>query len=305
MRYLLVGLGNIGRKRRQLLGSKLAATVDPYVSEADFSNPLACPTGIFDAAVLAVPNAAKLALLEHFIGAGKHVLVEKPLLFADRKAAERIESLARSNNVIWYTSYNHRFEPLVEEVKRELQQGALGPIYYARLMYGNGTVRNVVGSWREAGFGVLEDLGSHLLDLAGWLLNCQGVEFRAWSLERHESTAFDHVVIGSNDGRVLLEASFLSWKNSFSIDIVGAAGSLHLRGLQKWGSVELRVRERVLPSGVPTERIKSAPGGGDLTWERDLDHFERLVQGHEGSSMENDWWISTTLRKLALGPAQA
>ena len=39
MRYLLVGLGNIGAKRRAILGERCVATVDPFNAAADFRQP--------------------------------------------------------------------------------------------------------------------------------------------------------------------------------------------------------------------------------------------------------------------------
>lgn len=258
-----------------------------------------CAPERFDAVLLAVPNDSKLALLEHFLGLGKHVLVEKPLILPDRQTAVHLDRLAKQHQVVWYTSYNHRFEPLVEALHQRLSGGEIGRVYHARFLYGNGTVRHVMGSWRESGLGVLEDLGSHLLDLAGHLLGCRGAEFRAWSLEHHESRAFDHAIFASVDGRIVLEASFLSWKNSFSIEVFGEKWSIHALGLPKWGDAELVVRERVLPSGVPNERRERAHAGVDVTWERDLEWFERLAAEGGPTSMENDWWISRTLRQVA------
>src|SRR5438128_218266 len=111
MRYLLVGLGNIGRKRLNVLGQRCIATVDPYNQDADYRTPEECPPESYEAAILAVPNQAKLDLLESFLAAGKHVLIEKPLVFECDAAGERLQNLARQQGVIWYTSYNHRLEP--------------------------------------------------------------------------------------------------------------------------------------------------------------------------------------------------
>jgi len=298
VRYLLAGLGNLGQKRRLVLRERYVASADPINPHADYETPEACPPDIYDAIILAVPTHAKLRLLEHFLSLGKHVLVEKPLVLPNREVAERLEHLAQDHNAIWYTSFNHRFEPLIERLRFELAEGVIGDVYRARFYYGNGTVRHIMGTWRDAGMGVLEDLGSHLLDLVGFLLGPPGGEFQRWSLERHEANAPDHVVFASADGRYVLEASYLAWKNTFSIDIFGALGSLHLHGLPKWGPAELVVRERVLPSGVPRERRETATAGADLTWERDIQHFERMVSKC-ATSMENDWWISHALNTVA------
>jgi hypothetical protein len=128
------------------------------------------------------------------------------------------------------------------------------------------------------------------------LFGCRGQQFMAWSLEHHEADSFDHCILGSADGRIVLEASYLSWKNTFSIDAFGSHGSLHVSGLQKWGPTELIVRERVLPSGVPRETRETALGGTDPTWQHDLAHFEDLCAAPEATtSVDNDLWISRTL----------
>jgi scyllo-inositol 2-dehydrogenase (NADP+) len=298
MRYLLVGLGNLGRKRQAVLQERCVGSVDPFNPAATFASPEACPPDLFDSVILSVPNEAKVDLLRRFLGHGKHVLVEKPLLFDCPEEAEQLEQLAREHNAVWYTSYNHRFEPLLVTLARHLDEGAIGHLYHGRMFYGNGTAGNVLGTWREEGRGVLEDLGSHLLDLAGHVLGYRDARFLPWSLQRNELATFDHAVLGSEDGRVVLEASYLCWKNTFTIDLFGECGSMHLNGLAKWGPSELIVRKRVFPSGVPHETVERVPGGIDPTWESDLAHFETLCEAGR-TSAENDAWISSVLQAVA------
>jgi len=297
MKCLVVGLGNIGVKRRTLLGARCIGTVDPFNASADYRDIQDCPADRYEAAILAVPNQVKVELLHKLLTLGKHVLVEKPLLLPDRATAEKLDQLARRHHAVWYTSYNHRFEPLIELLKQELDKGTVGRIYYGRLFYGNGTVGNIVGSWREDGLGVLEDLGPHLLDLVGWLFDCVGADVITWNLARHEAKTFDHTILAAADRRFVLEMSYLSWKNRFEIDLYGERGSLHLRGLCKWGPSELVVHQRVLPSGVPVER-REMRTGEDVTWRRDLEYFERAATVGE-TSMENDWWISSAIQGAA------
>lgn len=297
MRYLLVGLGNIGTKRRALLGARCVATVDPFNSLADFRDIHDCAASQYDVAILAVPNQVKIDLLRAFLQLRKHVLLEKPLLFPDRQTAQDLDRVAQENQVVWYTSYNHRFEPLVEVMKQALDRATVGRIYHGRFYYGNGTVGNIVGSWREDGLGVLEDLGPHLLDLLGYLLGRTGTDIEPWELQRYESKSFDHCILATTDHRFVLEVSFLSWKNNFEIELYGENGSIHLKGLCKWGGSDLVVYQRVRPSGVPREEHKSL-SGPDVTWQRDLEHFERVVAAGQ-TSLENDWWISRVIQGVA------
>jgi predicted dehydrogenase len=94
MRYVIVGLGNIGEKRRAVLGDRCVATVDPFNAAADHRRPEECGPDRYDAAILAVPNDAKLKLMEYYLSRGKHVLVEKPLII-DAAAAAELDRHAR------------------------------------------------------------------------------------------------------------------------------------------------------------------------------------------------------------------
>jgi predicted dehydrogenase len=295
VRYLVVGYGNIGRRRARLLGARCAATVDPVAPDAARRSVDDVPPSSYDAVVLAVPSAAKLDYLKRFLAEGKPVLVEKPVLFTGRDEADRVHRSAR-RGAIWYTSYNHRFEPLIARLKRLLDEGAVGKLDRVRMLYGNGTVRDWVGGWREAGGGVLEDLGCHLLDLCGFLLGHEQEAYRLWELRSVESATWDHALFASADRRVVCEVGNVFWKNSFQIDVFGSAGSLHVDGLGKWGGGTLTRRTRVLPSGPPPEAREAGPPG-DSTWEADLTEFERRVAAGE-SSLENDWRISAALADL-------
>ncbi len=298
MRYLLVGLGNIGRKRQVELGSRCVATVDPANQAADFRDARETAGVEYDAAILSVPTAAKLPLAMHFLGQGTHLLVDKPLLFDDRAQADRLLALSAEHGAACVTSYNHRHEPALAKLKALIEAGALGRLYHGRLHYGNGTVRNLVGSWRDAGLGVLEDLASHLIDLASYLFPQRPLGFEVVDLRSCELEAPDHGLLRSIDGALQLEVSFLAWKNSFGIDLFGELGSLHLSGLQKWQGSQLIWRKRVLPSGAPTEQ-RFEFSGEDLSWAADLQAFEQAVRGG-GNTIEHDWRISEQLTGLLL-----
>lgn len=296
MRYLVVGLGNIGNKRCRILGQRCVATVDPLVTEATFVRHEDVALDAFDAVILAIPNHLKLECLEYFLRAGKQVLVEKPLIFPNEKVATEFSRLARDCGAIWYTSYTLRFEPHLVRLRELLCGGAVGEIYHARLMYGNGTVGNWIGTWRESGSGVLEDLGCHLIDLCSFLFPASAGEYLLWDLRRLESQAFDYGVVATADRKVKLEFGTVVWRNTFEIDVFGRAGSLHMAGLAKWGATELVLRRRTYPSGAPVETrdILKQP---DASWEADLAEFERRVRQRE-TSWEADWHVSSAIHSL-------
>ncbi len=297
MRYLVVGYGNLGAKRKQVLGERCAGTVDPCAAGADYASLGECPAERYDAAILAVPNPVKLELLGLLLDRGKHVLVEKPLVFPDDATADRLRRQAVSRGVIWYTSYNFRFEPHVVRLRQLVADGAVGPVYHARLFYGYGTAGSVAGTWRDDELGVLQDLGSHLIDLTGFVFGRFGAEFVVWARAAYELAGIDHCILATADRRIVIECSYLSWKNRWSIEVVGARGALRMDGLTKWGRSELVVQRRRLPSGAPDEQREVATMP-DPTWSADLACFEEMAAAGR-TSYDNDVWISRTIRRAA------
>lgn len=303
MKYLVVGYGNIGAKRKAVLGDRCVATADPFNAAADYRTASECPDAWYDAAVLAVPNEPKIELLEYFLEHGKHVLVEKPLIFPEPDVALRLARLAAARGAVWYTSYNFRFEPNVVAMKRHIDDGAIGAVYRARLFYGNGTAGTIAGTWRDTPLGVLEDLASHLIDLTGFVLGKPGTDFVVWARHAHELKGADHCILATADRTVVIEVSFLSWKNRWRLEVIGDRGSLEMDGLTKWGPSRLTIRERQLPSGPPVEReeVASPP---DSTWAADVAHFEAQARAGR-TSCENDLWISRTVLAAAHAPVEA
>jgi predicted dehydrogenase len=297
MRYIIIGYGNIGRKRHKILKEKCVSIIDPIFSSADYKDYRNVPLDIFDAAIISTPNQCKIDILKYLISKKKHILVEKPMLFDNVDKAEELYKMAQLNCVIWYTSYNHRFEPLINKFRDLLLDGAIGDLYFANFVYGNGTAQNIIGSWRDNGLGVLEDLGCHLLDLSSYFFSPRDQRYKMIAVEKFETRVMDYCAFSTIDGKMQFICSTVMWKNSFKIDVFGSRGSLHLDGLQKWGESRLICRERVLPSGVPIETICTA-SGEDNSWERDLDHFEQNIKTTV-SSFENDMRISQAIHSLA------
>ena len=184
-------------------------------------------------------------------------------------------------------------------MKQLLAAKALGTVYLARFFYGNGTARDVRNSpWRDKGLGVLSDLGSHLLDLALFLFGGQETPGQLWSVNRFENAAPDHVLFGYRRPLVLeMEATLVSWRNTFSADLYGELGSAHIHCLCKWGPSTLTLRKRVLPSGRPGETVDTLEQP-DPTWKMEFDHFLELCRSG-GTNLANDLWIAARIAELA------
>lgn len=300
MRVVVAGLGVQGHKRSRVAGPDVVATVDPTVADAKYRRIEDVPLSDYDAVLACIPDEPKIAMLEYLLGNGKHALVEKPLWADEDRDIERLAALAKANNAVCYTAYNHRFEPHFVRMRDLIKSGRLGAIYRCRMFYGNGTARLVRDSeWRDKGAGVLPDLGSHLLDTARFWFGDIGDDFSVISSRCFENRAPDHVVFGSSGTtpQLEMEMTLLSWRNHFTCDIFAENGSARISSLCKWGPSSFTVRSRVLPSGRPPEETITLTQD-DPTWAIEYDHFKRLCAQRTIGNLADDLWLNRVLRHL-------
>jgi predicted dehydrogenase len=107
--------------------------------------------------------------------AGKHVLCEKPLANTLREAREMLEAARRAGTANM-VCHNYRRVPAVQLAKRLVEEGRLGEIRHWRAVYLQDWLLNPQFpiNWRlkkeTAGSGSLGDIGSHIVDLAHFLV---------------------------------------------------------------------------------------------------------------------------------------
>lgn len=302
MKVIVVGLGIQGHKRRAAAGTDFVATVDPVNPEAQYQSVQKVPVGQYDAALVCTPDEPKVEILEYLLSRGKHVLVEKPLWAPHDVDIGRLENLARNNQAVCYTAYNHRFEPHYVRMRDVIASGVLGRIYHCRMFYGNGTARLVRDSaWRDQGAGVLPDLGSHLLDTANFWFGDLGSDFQVYSARCFENRAPDHVIFGSRttQPQLELETTLLSWRNHFTCDVFAEHGSAHISSLCKWGPTTFTLRRRMLPSGRPPEESVTL-AEDDPTWKFEYAHFKGLCERRAQTDLSRDLWLQKMLRGMAV-----
>jgi predicted dehydrogenase len=292
-------MGTQGSKRRQSIGVDMVGFVDPFHKDSDYNSICEVPKESYDAAMVCTPDKEKCSIIQFLLENGKHVLCEKPLLFKNYKQYQKLQTQASISSAVYYTAYNHRFEPSLILAKDIINGGNLGEIYFVNLFYGNGTSQDILSSsWRDTSSGVILDLGSHLLDLLNFWFSKLTIEFQLTLLSEFETKSPDYAILHSWRylPRITLEMTACMWKNTFRADIVGSKGSLHIEGLAKWGRSILSQRTRVYPSGIPEESITTFEAG-DLTWEREYQHFKNLITTGYRSSLNHDYYIWDTLEK--------
>ena len=172
---------------------------------------------------------------------GKHVLCEKPL---GRTAEEGYEIWQRSAaaGVKHMCAFNYRFVPAVRLAREMLEAGELGEIYHFRGRYLQEWIIDPQFErvWRldraTAGSGALGDLGSHVIDLARFLVGeIESVSGLAKTFipERpggkvDVDDAFEATVAFEGGAVGTIEASRFCQgrKNGLTFEINGAKGSI-------------------------------------------------------------------------------
>ena len=299
MKIVIVGMGVQGKKRKKILGKDFKYSVDKY-KNADFRFIYEVPLSKFDAVFICTPDKEKLNIVNYCIRNYKHVLIEKPLLVKNNKILKNLEKLARRKEVICYTSYNHRFEPIIKKMKNLIKSKKLGKIYNCRIFYGNGTSLVVKKSkWRDKGMGVITDLGSHLLDLCIFFFGEKITSLKIREHNTFENKAFDHAIVKLeiNKIKIELEMTLCMWKNTFNCNLIGSRGSAHLNSLCKWGKSTFCYRKRKFPSGKPQEKTilyKKA----DPTWKQEHLFFKNLIKKKAKTNFKKDLLLNKIFNQI-------
>lgn len=125
-----------------------------------------------DAVSVCTPNGLHCRITVDAFRAGKHVLCEKPMAMTPAEAQRMIDAGKKARRKL-QIGLMQRFRSDVNYVKKLLDQGVLGEIYYARCQ---AIRRRGVPSWGvfgqvdKQGGGGLIDIGVHLIDLTWFLM---------------------------------------------------------------------------------------------------------------------------------------
>ena len=301
MRVGIVGCGLIGNKRAKALGrdDRLVAVADTDLGRAEAlaRYHAGCEAGAnwaalvsrkdVDAVVVATTNDMLAPVTTAAVGAGKHVLVEKP---AARSAAEiePVVAAAREafekSGVVVKVGFNHRFHPGFQKAREIFESGAMGEMMFVRARYGHGGRRGMEKEWRGdptiAGGGEMLDQGVHLIDLARWFLGDfpevaghVGRYFWNWQVEDN-----GFALLRTDNGQTaFLHASCTEWKNLFSFEIYGKDAKLAIDGLGGSYGVERLAYYKMLPQMGPPETTIWEYPGEDRSWHLEWQHFTGCV----------------------------
>ncbi len=148
------------------------ADANEFDLSADLSDALDDP-GI-DAVLLATPHSLHEAQIVAAAEAGKHVFCEKPLALT-KASAERAVAACAAAGVQLGVGHERRFEPAFREIKRLIDEGALGEIQHAESNFSHDRLADVPAEgWRadadESPAAGMTATGIHHSDAYLWML---------------------------------------------------------------------------------------------------------------------------------------
>jgi len=212
----------------------------------DYNKLLSMPE--VDAVSVCTPNYLHLDPTIRAFAAGKHVLCEKPIAMNAGEAKKMLDASKKAKKK-FQVGYNTRFTPTHQLLKKYIDAGDLGEIYYARAQ---ALRRRGIPGWgvfinkEKQGGGPLIDIGVHILDLTLWLMGhpkpvaASGITYAKfgkrsdvvgflgqWDYKNFTVEDFASALIRFDNGAtVVLESSFVANlpEEVFSSTLLGTEG---------------------------------------------------------------------------------
>jgi predicted dehydrogenase len=126
-----------------------------------------------DIVSICTPNKFHKDLAISALETGCHVLCEKPMAMNAEEARQMNETAERTGRRLMI-NFSYRFSDQSQALKRQVDAGLLGEVYFGRTIWLRRRNLPRFGGWfgqkALAGGGPLIDLGVHRLDLALWLM---------------------------------------------------------------------------------------------------------------------------------------
>jgi predicted dehydrogenase len=209
-----------------------------------------------DAVVVATPPSTHVPFALAAIGAGKHVLVEKPLAPSSAGARALVNAAAEAG-VVLMVGHTFEYNPAVRKLAELVQAKELGDVYYldsARLNLG--LYQNDVN--------VIFDLAPHDISIINYVLGRKPVAVQAWAsrhAHRLEDVAYLRLYYDDclDDGGLSANIH-VSWLDPCKVRRITTVGS---KKMAVYDDLAAEERLRILDKGVcpPCD----PPGGDDFT----------------------------------------
>lgn len=193
-----------------------------------------------DACIVATPPTSHVALASQVIGAGKHVLVEKPVAL-DAVGVRDLADAAQTQGVALMAGHTFEYNAAVWKLRQLIDDGVLGDLHYLD------TARLNLGLY-QTDVNVVMDLAPHDVSIVNFLVGRPPTAVDAWG-GRHAHARFEDVAYLRlfYDDSDLTANIHVSWLDPCKVRRVTAVGSSKMAVYNDLASDE---RIRVHDKGV-------------------------------------------------------
>lgn len=174
-----------------------------------------------DVVSVATPNKFHKPLTLAALKAGCHVLCEKPMAMDAVEAKEMLAAAKKARRKLMI-NFSYRFTEQSWALKKQVEEGLLGDIYFGRTIWHRRRGIPKFGGWfgmkALSGGGPLIDLGVHRLDLALWLMGYPKPEWvlaRTYDFLGTERARLEGKTFDVED----LAAGLITFKNGASLEV--------------------------------------------------------------------------------------
>ncbi|HYG86281.1 MAG TPA: Gfo/Idh/MocA family oxidoreductase [Azospirillum sp.] len=204
-----------------------------------------------NAVVIATPPETHSELALMALRNGKHVLVEKPLTKSLAEASGLINE-AREHGRVLMVGHTFLFNPAVQELKRRLDRGDLGSVYYIH------SARLNLGLYRPD-VNVIWDLAPHDITIMNYLLQSAPTTVSAWGASLARGGVEDVAYIRLDYSRLGVSGyCHLSWLDPRKERTVTVVGRQKMAVYDDLADERLRIFDRGVKNleeeGPPHER---------------------------------------------------
>ncbi|MCF7955490.1 MAG: Gfo/Idh/MocA family oxidoreductase [Phycisphaerae bacterium] len=174
-----------------------------------------------DAVVITTPVDAHYTLAKESLLAGKHVLIEKPMVGSVAEAEELVR-IAEQNNKVLMVDHTFEYAQPINEIKKVVDDGKLGDIYYIRAEWLNlGLLQPDVN--------VIWDLATHIFSIVSYVsgMNPISLNADAGAYVRKDIPEIAHVHVKyPNNITAYMTVSWLEPKKTRRLTIIGSKKTL-------------------------------------------------------------------------------
>lgn len=278
VKFGIVGLGHIGKRHAEMIqrnpDAELVAIADILSDiQLNYSFPniplyknLTDMLNFhpeLDVVNIATPNGFHSENAIEALGAGMHVVIEKPMALSKFDAEKIIYKALQMHKQV-FTVMQNRYSPPSEWIKGIIEEGILGKIYLVQLnCYWNRDERYYkTGSWhgdKVLDGGTLFTQFSHFIDILYWLFgDIKNIQSRFYDFNHSELTQFEDSGLVTfdflNGGSGVLNFSTSVWDKNLesSMTIIAENGAVKIGG-QYMDKVEYcHVKNYLMPVLAPT-----------------------------------------------------